>query len=204
MWQGEGMSLPWKKKADPKAQHEAEEQAEQAGSPLTTLGSSLGGMARRVASQALSDPRVQETRSQLKHRAEEARAGWRDRADRRLEDMLSAKGSAETEAILAQRREERDLKAGILRARSGLLAEAVTPEERRVLLRVIEATPWAGGQGQTPRYTRLLDELAPSGDPAAEMAVHRALWALAERRVLAVSPHGEVTACPLVPTRALP
>lgn len=165
--------------------------------PLT---SALGGLARRLATQAMNDPRVKDTREQLKHRADELQAGWRERADERLEGMLVGKGSsAEAEAVLAKRREERDLKAGLLRARSGLLAEATSPQERRVLVRVIEGTVWAGGKGTPPRYTQLLDELAPDGSAEAEMAVHRALWSLAERHVLAVSPHGVVTARPLIP-----
>lgn len=166
---------------------------------LPGMASGLGGLARRLAKQALDDPRLKETGSQLKHRAEELQAQVRDRADQRLEEAIARRGggSAETNELLTQRRQERDLKAGKLRARSQLLALADTPHEKRVLLRVIEGTPWAGGEGRTPRYTELLDTLAPSGEAGAEMAVHRALWSLAERRVLSVSPFGEITAQPL-------
>lgn len=166
---------------------------------LPGMASGLGGLARRLAKQALDDPRLKETGSQLRHRAEELQAQVRDRADQRLEEAIARRGggSAEANELLTQRRQERDLKAGKLRARSQLLALADTPHEKRVLLRVIEGTPWAGGEGRTPRYTELLDTLAPSGEAGAEMAVHRALWSLAERRVLSVSPFGEITAQPL-------
>ena len=53
---------------------------------------------------------------------------------------------------------------------------------------------WAGGSGQPPRYTALLDALAPGGQAEQEMSVHRAIWALAEREVISVSPHGVVSA----------
>ncbi|WP_135230152.1 hypothetical protein [Deinococcus fonticola] len=181
-----------------KPQRDEHPDTERRGDGAPSLASGLGGLARRLAKQALDDPRIRETGSQLKHRAEELQAQARDRADRRLEDIIARRGgSDETNELLAQRRQERDLKAGKLRARSQLLALADTPHEKRVLLRVIEGTPWAGGEGRVPRYTELLDTLAPSGEAGAEMAVHRALWSLAERHVLSVSPFGEITASPL-------
>lgn len=155
--------------------------------------SGLSGLASRLR----ADPRVQELSSAVRHRAEEVRASVKDRADQHLEHLMESRGAGEdVQGVLAQRRQERDLKAGQLRARAELLALADTPQEKRVLLQVADATPWAGGKGAGHRYTQLLDSLAPSGSPEDEMAVHRALWSLAERQVLSISPHGEVRACP--------
>jgi len=160
--------------------------------------------ARRAATSVWKDPRLQDARAGLRDRAGELRGAARARVDERLEHLLEERygrqGAAPPEAVsalLAARRQEREARAARLRARQTLLALAGTPEQRRVLARVAEMTPWAGGEAGELRYTTLLDTLAPSGGAEAEMSVHRALWTLAERRVLAVSPHGVVTACPL-------
>ena len=162
--------------------------------------SRLGGLARRLAARALGDPRVQEATAGLKHRAGTVRLGLRDRADERLEALLEARAasgsalSTEAEEALRERRQRRQERQAQQLARERLLAVATTTEERRVLMRVLDATPWAGGEGTPIRYTALLDALAPGGEPQQEMAVHRAIWALAEREILSVSPHGHVTA----------
>lgn len=165
--------------------------------------------ARRAASAVWQDPRVQDAREGLRERAGELRGAARARVDERLEHLLSERygrqGEAPPEAVsalLAARRQEREARAARLRARQTLLALAETPEQRRVLTRVVGVTPWAGGEAGELRYTTLLDTLAPSGGAEAEMGIHRALWTLAERRVLAVSPHGRITACPLLEPRA--
>ncbi|WP_295816306.1 hypothetical protein [uncultured Deinococcus sp.] len=159
----------------------------------------LGDAARRLGSRALDSARVQELGTQV----QELRASAAARADQRLEALISdaraRRGQTppdEVAALLARRRHEREEQQQRVRARAELLAHAGTPDERRVLTRVAAATPWAGGEATTLRYTQLLDDLAPQGGAVAEMAVHRALWGLAERRVLAVSPHGVVTAVP--------
>lgn len=139
---------------------------------------------------------LREAGTALKHRWQ----GWQARAralgDERLEKLLEdrAGASPEVEEVLAGRRHEREQQQARLQAREHLLAQAGTPTERRILLRVAERTDWAGGQGEPLRYTELLDTLIHGGDPAQEMLVHRSLWTLAERRVLHVSGHGEITA----------
>ncbi|EYB66573.1 hypothetical protein DEIPH_ctg095orf0003 [Deinococcus phoenicis] len=162
--------------------------------------------ARRAAETVWRDPRVQDARAGLRDRAQEWRSEVRQRADTHLEQIIERRyggqGTAPPEAVsalLSQRRREREARVGQLRARQALLSLAQGTEQRRVLTQVAQATPWAGGEAREVRYTALLDQLAPSGRADAEMAVHRALWTLAERRVLAVSPHGVVTACPLPP-----
>ncbi|SMB95154.1 hypothetical protein [Deinococcus hopiensis] len=179
----------------------------------------LRAVARRAASAVWQDPRVQDARAELRGRAEELRGATRARVDTRLEHLLEERygrqGAQPPEAVsalLAARRQEREARATRLRARGALLALAETPEQRRVLSRVVGVTPWAGGEVGELRYTALLDTLAPSGSAEAEMGIHRAIWTLAERQVLAVSPHGRVTACPLpepkvplaLPERTLP
>ncbi|GAA5512711.1 hypothetical protein Dcar01_01432 [Deinococcus carri] len=170
----------------------------------------LRAAARRAAGAAWRDPRVQDARAGLRERAQEWRSEVQSRADARLEQVIERRYGGQgtppeaVSALLAQRRQAREAHAARLRARQALLALAETPEQRRVLTQVAQATPWAGGEAGEVRYTALLDQLAPSGSPEAEMGVHRALWTLAERRVLAVSPHGVVTACPLPSPLALP
>lgn len=159
--------------------------------------------ARRAAETMLQSPQVQDLTTGLRERARELRATARGRADEHLEGLIErahARRGGDTPsdvaALLGERRREREEQAARLRARQSLLALAEGPEQRRVLTLIAQATPWAGGQEPEVRYTNLLDRLAPSGDAQAEMGVHRALWTLAERRVLAVSPHGVITACP--------
>ncbi|WP_034387089.1 hypothetical protein [Deinococcus sp. YIM 77859] len=170
--------------------------------------SRLRSAAQRLTEAVRRDPRVQDAAESLRERARMWRETARSRADLHLEELVERRYRGQPPealgALLAQRRREREDRAARLRARRALLALAETPEQRRVLTRVAEATPWAGGEEAEVRYTLLLDELAPSGNAEAEMAVHRAIWTLAERRVLAVSPHGVVTACPLrvLPERA--
>lgn len=159
----------------------------------------LGGLARRLATRALHDPRLQEAAAGLRRGAENLRAGVLDRADERLEQLIESRGgrASEVDEALAQRRREREDRSAKHQAHAAVLAVATTTEERRVLLKVLAGTPWAGGEGALPRYTALLDALAPSGVAEQEMAVHRAIWSLAEREVLSVSPHGVVSAVPL-------
>ncbi|GMA13833.1 hypothetical protein E5F05_17335 [Deinococcus metallilatus] len=171
----------------------------------------LRAAARRAAEAVWQAPRVQDARAGLRERAQAWSGAARTRADLHLEQLLERRyGEQPPEAVtalLAQRRREREARAEQFRARQALLARAEGPEQRRVLTRVAQATPWAGGQEAEVRYTALLDQLAPSGQADAEMAVHRAIWTLAERQVLAVSPHGVITACPLpdpAPPRVLP
>lgn len=159
----------------------------------------LGGLARRLATRALGDPRVQEATLSLKTRAESLRSGVRDRADERLEALIESRSagghlSGEVEDALHQRRVQREERQAKQAAREAVLAVATTSEERRVLLRVLEGTAWAGGERDLPRYTALLDALAAGGSAEQEMAVHRAIWSLAEREVLSVSPHGLISA----------
>ena len=179
------------------------------GTPGTPGDVGLPGRVRALASQlagrALTDPRVQDVTGSLRGRGEELRGQVRHRAEQRLEELIEqrrqARGqnlSPEVGAALAARRHEREQRAAQQQLRAQALRHAATPEERRVLTRVADACPLTGGQSPAPRYTALLDALAPGGDAEREMAVHRALWGLAERRVLAVSAHGGVTFGPLV------
>lgn len=163
----------------------------------------LGEAARRAGTRALGSARVQGLSAQV----QELRAQAAARADERLEaviaDARARRGQTppdEVARLLARRRQERDEQLGRIRARTHLLAQGDTPEQRAILTRVAAVTPWAGGEASPLRYTQLLDDLAPKGGAAAEMAVHRALWTLAERRVLAVSPHGVITAIPTLNT----
>ncbi len=181
-----------------------------AGDPVTAVpaaaeptGSGLGSLARRLAARALSDPRVQEAASGLKVSAETLRTGARTRADERLEALIEARQAGqggpvdpELNTALAQRRREREERSARLLAREKVLAVATTTEERRVLLRALDAAAWAGGERGAPRYTELLDMLA-QGQTASEMAVHRAIWSLAERHVISVSPNGIIEVTPL-------
>lgn len=164
----------------------------------------VGEAARRAAESVGRDPRVQDTASRLKTRAGDLGGQARARADEHLERLIERRHTRpgaplpdDVAAALAQRRREREARVAAARARTALIAQGESPEQRRVLTLLADSAPWAGGQGGGVRYTGLLDRLAPSGDPAAEMAIHRALWTLAERRVLAVSKHGEITACEL-------
>ncbi|THF85060.1 hypothetical protein E7T09_18655 [Deinococcus sp. KSM4-11] len=159
----------------------------------------LGDAARRLGTRALGSARVQGLGAQV----QELRAQAAARADQRLETLIAEARARRGETppdevalLLARRRQERDEQLERVRARTALLAQGETPEQRAVLTRVAAVTPWAGGETGALRYTQLLDDLAPKGGAVAEMAVHRALWTLAERRVLAVSPHGVVTAIP--------
>ena len=147
-------------------------------------------------------PHLQDVTSGWRDRAQQVRGGWHDRAEQRLEDLIEQRRRdrgedlpPEVGAALSVRRQEREKRAEELRWRGEVLAQARTAEERRVLQRVLGGLAEAdrATADAAPRYTALLDSLAPGGEPAREMAVHRAIWSLAERRVLAVSPHGEVT-----------
>lgn len=172
-------------------------------------GKGLPGRVRALASQlagrALTDPRVQDVTGSLRGRGEELRGQVRDRAEQRLENLIEQRRQErggplppEVGAALASRRHEREQRAAQQHRRAQALQHAAGPEERRVLTRVADASPRTGGQPPAPRYTALLDALAPGGNAEREMAVHRAIWSLAERRVLAVSVHGEVEFGPLV------
>ncbi|ACO47127.1 hypothetical protein DEDE109153_05925 [Deinococcus deserti] len=158
---------------------------------------------RGVAGALRRDARVQQVTSGLRDRARDWRSAASARADEHLERLIQdsharrgSEASGQVTALLEARRQEREAQARAEQARRELMARANTPEQRRILDLVASHTSWAGGTApQELRYTALLDLLAPSGRPADEMAVHRALWTLAEQRVLAVSPHGVVTAC---------
>ncbi|GGS04628.1 hypothetical protein [Deinococcus sedimenti] len=164
-------------------------------------------VARRTA-QALREP-VQDATSGLRSRARDLRDRAAQRADERLERLITERPGGpprdpEVLALLAQRREAREARLRQEEAKRTLLSRAQTPAQRQVLRAVLDVTPWAGGTTGQVRYTALLDRLAPGGDPASEMSVHRAIWSLAEAEVLAVSPHGEVTAVPIRAPLALP
>lgn len=163
----------------------------------------LRGAARRAAEAALNDPRVQDAAGKVRERTQQWRAQAGESADRRLEQLIgearARRGDGtpqQVAAVLEQRRREREARVARVRARQAVLDRAETPQQRRVLGLLVAVTPWAGGSAQAGplRYTAVLDRLAPDGGAEAEMAVHRALWTLAERRVLAVSPHGVITA----------
>ena len=167
--------------------------------------------ARQAASSVLRGP-VDSAAERLRAAGTEARTRLGERADARLERLITERRAGqdtrpdpEALAVLARRRAEREARVARIRARETLLALAQTPAQRQVLSAVVDATPWAGGAPDTElRYTALLDRLAPRGDAATEMGVHRALWTLAERRVLSVSPHGLIRAEPLRAPLALP
>lgn len=162
-------------------------------------------VARRTV-QALSEP-VQDARAGLRARARDLRDRAAQRADDRLERLISERRGGqdpEVQALLSARREAREARTRQEDARRALLAHAQTPAQRQVLRAVLDVTPWAGGAPGELRYTGLLDRLAPGGDAASEMSVHRAIWTLAEAGVLAVSPHGAVTAVPPRAPLALP
>ncbi|UQN09916.1 hypothetical protein [Deinococcus sp. QL22] len=166
--------------------------------PATATGG-VRGAARRVADVVRQDGRVQGAAEGVRGRVREARASVKERADARLEQLIfERRGNVvpdEVADLLARRRQEREAEAARLLARQVLLDTAENPVQRQILTLVAQTTAWAGGKTPEPlRYTQLLDRLAPTGKAEAEMPVHRALWTLAERRVLAVSPHGEVTA----------
>lgn len=153
--------------------------------------------ARRAAGQAAERLAHSGRVQRLTQGWQDLRAAAAERADQRLEEVLARSAhDDEVARLLAQRRQEREDQAAKARARRALLAHARTDEQRRVLALVAAVTPWAGGEAAPLRYTEVLDRLAPGGGAAQEMAVHRALWTLAEARVLAVSPHGSVTAVP--------
>lgn len=170
-------------------------------------GGSLTDAARRAARSALDDPRVQGAAGLVRDRAEAVRLRVGEGADRSLERLIGESNARrggrtpqEVEEVLEERRRERDARSRRALARQELLGRAETPEQRRVLTLLAGATVWAGGSLEAGplRYTGVLDRLAPGGGAEAEMAVHRAVWTLAERRVLAVSPHGVVTAVQLL------
>lgn len=157
--------------------------------------------AQEKVAAVVQDPRVHEVRENAKMRAQEMRDGVLEKADQRLEYLIESKHgnvlSPEAQTALAGRRRARDEQASQRGARQFVLSQAQNAAERRVLQRVLEVTTWAGGtQDEEIRYTQLLDLLAPSGEAAQEMSIHRAVWSLAERYVLSVSAHGVVTACP--------
>lgn len=158
---------------------------------------SLRDSARQAVRGLRSDPRVQNATGRLSELRHQAGATADERLARLIQEKRARQGErmpGEVSALLEQRRAERDAKLAQAQARADLLAQAETPEQRRVLTVIADSTPWAGGQQKAVRYTFLLDHLAPGGNAVTEMAVHRALWTLAERRVLAVSPHGLITA----------
>lgn len=162
-------------------------------------------VARRTV-QALSEP-VHEARAGLRARARDLRDRASQRADERLERLITERRSEQNPEVLAlleQRRAAREARTRQEDARRTLMSSAHNPAQRQVLRAVLDVTPWAGGVPGELRYTQLLDRLAPGGDAAGEMSVHRAIWTLAEAGVLAVSPHGVVSAAPPRAPQALP
>lgn len=171
-------------------------------------------LGQQVVSEVWQHPAVQSAvKGGLKTVSSQARQ-WRDKArsraeERQDEELLRKQTRGETltpaeEVQLAQRRAERERLQRQQEARTQLLAQAQTPAQRQVLELVSQHTPWLGGSAQPLRYTQLLDQLAPTGSAAQEMSYHRALWSLAETRLLAVSPHGEISLMPLADHAAEP
>lgn len=136
-------------------------------------------------------------RSSFGERLRGLKMDLRQKADEHLEQLMEDKPlSDEARKLLEERRNVRLEESRSHRAKKQLLAAATTSPETAVMRQVVAATPWAGGEIQILRYTQLLDNLS-DGSPASEMAIHRAIWSLAERGVLSVAAHGAVTACVL-------
>lgn len=166
------------------------------------MAGSVGRAARRVAGKVSHSPRVQEVAQQLQELRSEAGVRADQRLQALIEEARARRGQIppdEVTGLLQRRRQEREEKLAQARARQQLLAQAQNDAQRRVLILVAASTSWAGGEASSLRYTQVLDQLAPGESPAAELALHRALWTLAERRILAISPHGVVTAVQTLP-----
>lgn len=185
------------RRTDPESKTRTARNAERLGPLLKAAQGVVGDLVAEAVSEAAQrakdDPRWQEASQTIKQRAKDLKTEWRDRADERL-DQLRQRATSENEELWQKRQQERQQRREQAQARAQLLAQAQTNEERRVLSKVAERTHWTGGTGKSARYTELLDLLAPSGDAAQEMAIHRAIWGLAERRTLRVSEFGEVRA----------
>lgn len=174
--------------------------------PSTNKATTPADLGQQV-SEVWQHPAVQSAvKGGLKTVSSQARQ-WRDKArsraeERQDEELLRKQARGETltpaeEVQLAQRRAARERLQRQQEARAALLAQAQTPAQRQVLELLSEHTPWLGGSTGPLRYTQLLDQLAPTGSAEQEMSYHRALWSLAEMRLLAVSPHGEIALMPL-------
>lgn len=153
--------------------------------------------AQELALRLRNSERVREQTEQLRDQAKALQSGWQQRADQHLETVLARRGetlSAEAEALLLRRRAERERQEQQLRWRRHWVALGQNTEQRRILALVARKTDWLGGQGPELRYTEALDTLASRGRAEDEMRVHRALWTLAEKGTLSVSPHGVVRA----------
>lgn len=146
-------------------------------SPLISLARQL---ALQAAEQAIEKVRTDE---RLKEAGRSFREGVND-LSAELRERVNRPATNE-EAEQARLKKEQRL------AKQALMMQAQTPYERRVLRLLAEHTNWLGGVGKSVRYTVLLDTLG--GHVAAEeMAIHRAVWSLAERRILRVSEFGEI------------
>ncbi len=125
----------------------------------------------------------------------------RSKADERLERLIKEKHARKGEAVptpvdnvLQERKQERDRLRAQTQARQDFLAKAANTPQHKVLQLVALSTPWMGGNLAELRYTSMLDQLAPKGDAASEMSIHRALWTLAEQQILSVSSQGVIVA----------
>lgn len=167
------------------------QRAGKAAEPRTDLGQQMAEVWQHPAVQ-------QAVRGGVKTVSEQTRQ-WREKlgeraAEREKRELTrkSAKSPAEV-ARLAELRAQREREQRRKELRAELLTRAQNPTQRELLTLLFGRTPWLGGEGEALRYTQLLDALAPNGSLEREMSAHRALWTLAEARVLAVSPHGEIT-----------
>ncbi len=142
---------------------------------------------------------VQVASSQARQWQERARDKAAERVDeQRLRRQQRGAYLSPAEAVeLAQRQAERDKRRRQQATQARYRQAAQTEVQRQVLEQVFLHTPWLGGQLAPLRYTQMLDTLAPNAEPRREMSLHRALWSLAEVRLLSVSPHGEITLSPL-------
>lgn len=153
----------------------------------------LTGRAKKLVAGAAEEARTYDLRGKVG----DLRGQWQGKAEERLETLIQRRRQergesipAEVDAALNARRRELEEQAEQRRFESEVLAQARGTEEKRVLLLVLGSRR----RGEAPpRYTTLLDHLAAGGEAEREMAIHRALWSLAERRLLSVSPHGEIT-----------
>lgn len=147
-------------------------------SPLISLARQLALQAAEQAIEKVrTDERLKEAGRSFREGVGDLSAELRERANR----------PATTEAA-----EQARIKKQQRLAKQALMMQAQTPHERRVLRLLAEHTDWLGGAGKSVRYTILLDTLG-GRVVADEMAIHRAVWGLAERRVLRVSEFGEIS-----------
>ncbi|MFD1731478.1 hypothetical protein ACFSC4_11065 [Deinococcus malanensis] len=114
----------------------------------STQGSPAQDPVRGVAGALRSDVRVQQVTSGLRDRARDWRSAASARADEHLERLIQESharrgtaASGQVTALLETRRHEREAQVRAEQARRDLLAQASTPEQRRVLSLVAGHTP---------------------------------------------------------------